>query len=98
LIALCAGLAVDIIGQWDVGWRPWKDGHAAMLGMGFVLQGQLTAAIAVMTLFTIARRWAGYMHVRRRIVFDNVRILWLYTVAQSLVGLLLMHGFPWVST
>jgi cytochrome c oxidase subunit I+III len=98
LVALCAALAVDVIGHWDAAWRPWKDGHGAMLGMGFVLQGQLTAAIVIMTLFAIARRFAGHLHVRRRVVFDNVRILWLYTVGQSLAGLLLMHGFPWVAT
>jgi cytochrome c oxidase subunit I+III len=37
---------------------------------------------------------AGRLDVRRRVVFDNLAILWLYTIGQSLLGLLLVHGFP----
>jgi len=98
LIALCTAPALDITGHWNSGWRPWQDGHSALVGMGLVLQGQLTLAVAIMTLFAIARRWAGRLHLRQPVVFDNVRLLWLYTVAQSLAGLLLMHGFPRVAT
>jgi hypothetical protein len=30
----------------------------------------------------------------RRVTFDNARLFWHYTVAQTLVGLVLVHGFP----
>jgi cytochrome c oxidase subunit I+III len=30
----------------------------------------------------------------RRVTFDNARLLLYYTVAQSLLGLALVHGFP----
>jgi len=30
----------------------------------------------------------------RRVTFDNARLFWHYTVAQTLVGIVLVHGFP----
>jgi cytochrome c oxidase subunit I+III len=94
LVLLCTAIATEIAGQWRVGWRPDQSGYAALVGMNIVLQGQLVAGVAIMGLFAIARRWAGRLDTRRRAVFDNVRLLWLYAVAQSLFGLLLVHGFP----
>jgi hypothetical protein len=94
LVLLGGAFAAEIAGQWRAGWRPDQSGYAALVGMNVVLQGQLVVAVAVMSLFAVARRWAGHLNVRRRAVFDNVRLLWLYAVAQSLLGLLLVHGFP----
>jgi cytochrome c oxidase subunit I+III len=94
LVLLGGAFAAEIAGQWRAGWRPDQSGYAALVGMNVVLQGQLVVAVAVMALFAVARRWAGHLNVRRRAVFDNVRLLWLYAVAQSLLGLLLVHGFP----
>ena len=94
LTALCSALASELCAQWATGWRPSASGHGALVAMNMVLQGQLTAAVVVMGLFAIACRMAGRLDVRRRVVFDNVAILWLYTIGQSLLGLLLIHGFP----
>ena len=58
------------------------------------LQLQLTAALAVMTGFCIARLWAGQLNSNRRVVYDNLSLLWHYTIGQSLFGLVLVHGFP----
>ena len=90
----CASLAIDVHGHWSAGWRPQLSGYGALVGMGLVLQTQMIIALIFMAFFAIARRWAGHLNARRRVVYDNTRILWLYTVAQSLVGLTLMHGFP----
>ena len=81
-------------GQWRAGWRPEQSGYSALIGMNTFLQGQLVATVFIMGLFTIARRWAGRLDIHRRAVFDCLRLLWFYTVAQSLLGLLVVHGFP----
>jgi len=94
LMALCSALVSELCAQWATGWRPSASGHGALVAMNVVLQGQLTAAVVVMGLFAIACRMAGRLDVRRRVVFDNLAILWLYTIGQSLLGLLLVHGFP----
>jgi cytochrome c oxidase subunit I+III len=44
--------------------------------------------------FAIARRLAGRLDRERPAVFDNLSVLWHYTVAQALIGLLLVHGAP----
>jgi cytochrome c oxidase subunit I+III len=54
----------------------------------------LVLALVEMARFAIARRLASLLNRRRRVVFDNLALLWHYTVVQGLVGLLLVHGFP----
>jgi cytochrome c oxidase subunit I+III len=97
VIALVAGLGVETFAHWQAGLRPEADAHAAMVYMASFLQLQLTLALAVMAAFAIARRVAGLLNRRRRVVFDNLALLWHYTVAQGLLGLLLIHGFPRVA-
>jgi len=92
--ALGGGLGVEAYAHWRGGLRPDADAHAAMVFMTSLLQLQLVLALVVMAGFAIARRLAGLLNRRRRVVFDNLALLWHYTVAQGLVGLLLVHGFP----
>lgn len=93
-VALCAALVNDASGHWLQGLRPSHTAYAALVGLGLFLQFQLTAALVIMTGFCIARIWAGRLNNTRRVVYDNLSLLWHYTVGQSLFGLLLMHGFP----
>jgi cytochrome c oxidase subunit I+III len=93
-LALCAALGVEFYGQWQSGLRADRDAHGAMVFMAAFLQSQLTLPLVVFAAFTIARHGAGLLDRRRRVVFDNLSLLWHYTVAQSLLGLLLVHGFP----
>ena len=86
--------AIEIFAHWRAGLRPDADAHAAMVYMGAFLQLELVLALVVMAAFAIARRLAGLLNRRRRVVFDNLGLLWHYTVAQGLLGLLLVHGFP----
>jgi cytochrome c oxidase subunit I+III len=92
--ALVAALASDVLGHWRAGLRPSHDAYAAMVFMNAVLQLQLAAALAVMAGFAIARRFAGRLHRNHPAVFDNLSLLWHYTVAQALLGLMLVHGAP----
>jgi cytochrome c oxidase subunit I+III len=98
LALLIGALAVEALAHWRSGLRPETDAHGAMVYMASFLQLQLTAAVAVMAAFAMARRIAGKLDRQRRVVFDNLSLFWHYTAAQGLLGLLLVHGFPQVAT
>lgn len=93
-VMLVAALLLEILTQWSTGLRPESDAHAAMVYMATFLQAQLTLPVLVMAGFAVARRLAGDLDRKRRVVFDNLSLLYHYTVGQSLLGLLLVHGFP----
>ena len=94
VVALVGASVIELIAHWRAGLRPDADAHAAMVYMASLLQLELVLALVVMAGFAIARRLAGRLNRRRRVVFDNLALLWHYTVAQGLLGLLLVHGFP----
>jgi cytochrome c oxidase subunit I+III len=92
--ALVGALVIEVFAQWRTGLRPHSDAHGAMVYMAAFLQAQLTLAVAIMAGFAVARSLAGHLDRKRRVVFDNLGLLYHYTVGQSLLGLLLVHGFP----
>ena len=94
VVALVGGLGMEILAHWRAGLRPDADAHAAMVYMASFLQLELVLALVVIAAFAIARRLAGLLNRRRRVVYDNLSLIWHYTVAQGLLGLLLVHGFP----
>jgi cytochrome c oxidase subunit I+III len=94
VVLLAGATGIEIFAHWRAGLRPDADAHAALTFMASLLQLQLVLALVVMAGFAIARRLAGLLNRRRRVVFDNLSLLWHYTVAQGLLGLLLVHGFP----
>jgi cytochrome c oxidase subunit I+III len=97
IVAVCGlagAFAVDAYGLRLTGLRPADSVYAALVWLNLFLQLQLILALIVMAAFAIARRLTGQLNATRRVVFDNVALLWHYTVAQSLFGLLLIHGFP----
>ncbi|CAN7594943.1 cytochrome c oxidase subunit I [Bradyrhizobium sp. LjRoot220] len=93
-LLLGGSLGAEILSHWRAGLRPEADAHGALAYMASFLQLQLVLALIVMAGFAIARRLAGMLNRRRRVVFDNLALLWHYTVVQGLFGLLLVHGFP----
>ncbi|MHB0770955.1 cytochrome c oxidase subunit I [Bradyrhizobium sp. 5.13L] len=92
--ALVAALVFDVSGHWRTGLRPDTDAHGAMVYMAAFLQTQLTLPVLAMAAFAVARSVAGRLDTERRVVFDNFRLFYHYTAGQSLLGLLLVHGFP----
>ena len=74
--------------------RPADSAYGAMVYLAAVLEGQVVAAVLVMSLFAIARYLAGKLDSVRRGTFENTALLAWYAAAQGLVGLLLVHGFP----
>lgn len=92
--ALTCALVIEVLAQRQAGLRPESDAHGAMVYMAAFLQGQLTLAVLAVTGFAIARSFAGRLDRKRRVVFDNLGLLYHYTVGQGLLGLILVHGFP----
>jgi cytochrome c oxidase subunit I+III len=91
---LIGGVALEIVGHLQSGLRPTDSSYAAMVYMASALNGQLAAAIAVMTGFAVARHIAGHLDSIRRVPFECVALLAYYTAGQALFGLVLVHGFP----
>jgi cytochrome c oxidase subunit I+III len=77
---------------------PAASSYAAMVRTFVAFNGLYAALVVIMALYALARRLSGLLDRERRNVFDNARLLWHYAVAQNLVGLALVHGFPrWVA-
>jgi cytochrome c oxidase subunit I+III len=58
------------------------------------LDGQLVFAVLLMSLFVIARHFTGKLDRVRFASLENTNLLVYYTVAQALIGLLVINGFP----
>jgi len=91
---LVAGVTLEIHGHWQSGLRPTDSSYAAMVYMAGALSGQLVFAVVIMALFTVARQLAGKLDRVRKSSFECTALLVYYVVAQALLGLLLVHGFP----
>jgi cytochrome c oxidase subunit I+III len=89
---LVAALMVNLIGQREV--SPKENAYGAIVYAVLAVDGFFVACSAVLALFALARRWAGRLDRERRVTFDNARLFWHYTVAQTLAGLLMVHAFP----
>ncbi|MEQ8700529.1 MAG: cytochrome c oxidase subunit I [Bauldia litoralis] len=93
-LALVAAVGVEVYGHWQAGLRPTDDSYSAMVYMASGLNGQLVLAVAIMSLFTIARHFAGRLDAVRRGTFEHTSLLLYFAAAQAMIGLLLVHGFP----
>jgi cytochrome c oxidase subunit I+III len=94
IAALAASSAIDFHGHWRSGLRPSASSYAALVYAVIAVQGQIVVAVLIMGIYSLARSAAGKLTSVRRATFDNTMLLWHYAVAQGLVGLLLVHGFP----
>lgn len=94
IMFLAAGTILEPAVEWLAGKRPSRNAIDALVFTHSLLQSQVAGAAAIMAGFAIARIAYGRLDARRRVVFDNMALLWHYAVAQGLVGLVLIHGFP----
>jgi cytochrome c oxidase subunit I+III len=92
--ALAAAVAVEIVAHWQSGLRPDATAYGAMVYLAGLLAAQVVAAVVFMGLFTVARLVAGRTDRERRNSFDHTALLAYYAAAQTLLGLVLVHGFP----
>ncbi|MDX6807215.1 cytochrome c oxidase subunit I [Terrihabitans rhizophilus] len=89
-----AAITVDGWSQWASGLRPDGSGYAALVFMSSVLQAEIAIPCVLMVGFLLVRLAAGRFDATRRVMFDNLALLWGYGIAQALFGMLLTHGFP----
>jgi cytochrome c oxidase subunit I+III len=92
--ALVGALGVDIVQHWQAGLRPQANGYAAMVYANAALQAQIAGAVLLTAGFAAARLASGRIDRVRRVVFDNLALLWIYSLGQTAFGLVLTHGFP----
>lgn len=95
--AVSASLGVEVYGHWQAGLRPDQSGYGASVYMASVLQAQIVVAFAIMAVFTAAKLVAGLLNGRDCATPLNVGLFGKYVVAQGMTGLLLIHGFHFVS-
>ena len=92
VVLFAIGFGADLYLHRDL--SPSESAYGAMVGLIVSLEGFYGVTVLVMALYTLAYYRAGRLDRVRRAIFDNARLFWHYTVAQSLLGLALVHGFP----
>jgi len=92
--AMSTALIVEVLGHLETGLDPTASPYGAMVYMGAFLTAQAAAATVILCLFAAARLLTRQLDRQRRVTFDNAALLYYYTAAQGLFGLLLIHGFP----
>jgi hypothetical protein len=92
VVLLAGGFAAELHAHRSL--DPASSAYGAAVALMVAIGGFFITASASMTIFTIARALAGRLDATRRVTFDNARLFCHYTVVQSLVGLVLLHGFP----
>ncbi|MCB1674778.1 MAG: cytochrome c oxidase subunit I [Halioglobus sp.] len=91
---LALAMWLEIYGHWQAGVRPTDSSYAAMVYVSGILSAQLAVATVIMALFAIARHYTDKLDRVRRATLENTSLLAYYTVAQALLGLVVIHGFP----
>ena len=95
-VLLAAGFGVELAAHRAL--SPSESGYGAIVYLLVSLAGFFTVVVFSLAAFTIARAARGLVDPVRRVNFDNMRLLWHYTVGQTLLGLALVHGFPRIVT
>ncbi len=94
IVMLTTSVGLEAYGHWQTGLRPQDSAYAASVYAMIGLQGICAAVLAYMAVFTVARSLAGRLSSTRRACYDNTMLFWHYAVAQGLLALGLVHGFP----
>jgi heme/copper-type cytochrome/quinol oxidase subunit 3 len=73
---------------------PTQDAYGAIVHAFLAIDGFFAACAIVLAVFALARQRAGKLCAARRVTFDNAKLFWHYTVAQTTAGILMVHLFP----
>ncbi|VUD41290.1 Cytochrome c oxidase subunit 1 [Thalassocella blandensis] len=94
MLACVAGVSIEVYGQTLQNLDPTESTYAALVYMASILNSQLIFAIVIMGSFVIARHFTGKLDGSRYASLENTILLAYYTIAQAIISLLLVHGFP----
>ena len=92
LALLVAAVGVEFAAQRAL--APDGSGYGAAVWLVLVLAAWSAAIVVAVSANAIARAAAGRLDATWRVSFDITRLFWHYAVAQTLVGIALVHGFP----
>jgi heme/copper-type cytochrome/quinol oxidase subunit 3 len=92
IVLFVAGIGAELASHWSL--SPTESAYGAIVHLLVGLAGFYGTVIITLALFVLARAAAGRVDPVRRVTFDNARLFWHYTVAQTLVGIVLVHAFP----
>nr|WP_114580117.1 cytochrome c oxidase subunit I [Aquibium oceanicum] len=93
-LLLAGGVGLELYGHVTSGLDPSASAYGAIVYMAGVLAAQLAVAIVLMAGYAAVRLMVGRTDRVWRNSFDHVALLGYYAIGQSLLGLLLIHGFP----
>jgi cytochrome c oxidase subunit I+III len=91
---LAGAVGLEVFGHLRTDLDPSANSYSAMVYMGSVLTGQAAFATIILFAFACSRLVAKQLNRKRSVTFDNAALLYWYTAAQGLCGLVLIHGFP----
>jgi cytochrome c oxidase subunit I+III len=98
-LALCAGLglltaafAFDLRAVQQVNIDAAAHAYGAAVHALLAWQGLHVVLVWIMTGYVLARQAAGLLGRRHRVTFDTLRLVWLYTAAQGIVTLAVLHS------
>ena len=94
VLLLGAALWADALAHWESGLRAPRSGYAAVVYASHLLQGQIGLAVMVTGAFVALRLTLNLVTARRRVMADNLSLLWAYALGQGAFAVLLTHGFP----
>ncbi|WP_207462386.1 cytochrome c oxidase subunit I [Azospirillum sp. SYSU D00513] len=94
ILLAVAGSVLEITGQIGTGLKGAESAYGAVTYMLAAWQAFHVAVLLIMIGYTLARSFCGLIYAERRVTFDNTMLFALYTVAQGLIALLLVHLFP----
>jgi cytochrome c oxidase subunit I+III len=90
LVLLGAAFAGQMAAAADI--DPTANGYGAAIHALLAWQGLHVVLIAIMSVFTMARRIAGRLDAGRRVTFDNTWLMWIYTALQGIAMLAVIHS------
>jgi heme/copper-type cytochrome/quinol oxidase subunit 3 len=75
-----------------------NDAYGAIVHAFLAVDGFFAGVSIVLALFALARHFGGKLDAVRRVTFDNAKLFWHYTVAQTLTGIVIVHGLSRFAT
>jgi cytochrome c oxidase subunit I+III len=92
LVLLLGAIGIEMLAQG--GLSPAQSGYGAAVWLLLALAAWFLAVVAALAIHAVARALTGRLDEVRRASFDTLRLFWHYTVAQTIAGIALVHGFP----
>jgi cytochrome c oxidase subunit I+III len=94
IILLLSAAVLELYAQGEAGIKPTESAYGASVYILLSVQTFFAVVMTFMGTYTVARSVAGLLHSERRVTYENTMLFWHYTVAQGLIVLALIHGFP----